>query len=319
MRRSLILLLALLAGVITLALMQFGLRPDPAADAGQPKTQAVFVLVYARDLPRGTLIDETGLRWQEQLATALPAGAITAGEQGSGMPAGLDGKLLRSDVLAGEVVRPETLVDGAASFMSLTLTPGMRAIGISVTPQKLAGGFILPEDRIDLIHTASGDFDGDGKASSFSQTILENIRVLAVGDKPTSRVTFQTVDEQAAAASATSDITMKGETITLEMSDEEAGILFSAQASGQISLALRALEDHGPSRIGSTAGIEMPQPAANPAPVPSADVAGAAPAEPARPGPPAKPPALTVRLIQGGSASYVEVPLAGPSAGGTKP
>lgn len=323
MRRSLILLFALIAGAATFYLLQVTRAPMDAAETAQPASEAVYVLVFARDLPRGTLIDGTGVKWQEQLRNALPAGAMIADTGDAALPDGVEGRLLRRDVLAGEVLRPEGLVDGAASFMSLTLAPGMRAVGIAVTPQKLAGGFILPEDRIDLIHTVTGDFDGDGKASSYSQTILENIRVLAVGETPTSRITFQTGDEQEATATVPSDITMKGETITLEMTDEEAAVLFSAQASGQISLALRALEDHGPSRIVSTIGFETAEdPAADPEPVPPQPVVAAPAPDPApvaapapKPAAPKAPTTQTVRLIEGGSASFVDVPIAGAGQG----
>lgn len=317
MRRSLILLLALLAGAATFVLLQYARTPTPGTEQAQPVNDAVYALVYTRDMPRGTMVDDTGVMWQQQLRGALPEGAIIGDSSEAPLPDGVDSRLLRRDVLAGEVVRPDVLVEGAASFMSLTLSPGMRAVGIAVTPQKLAGGFILPEDRIDLIHTVTGDFDGDGKASSFSQTILENIRVLAVGETPTGRVTFQTVDQQEAAASQPSDVTMKGETITLEMSDEEAAVLFSAQVSGQISLALRALEDHGPSRIVSTVGFEAAAPAEETPPAPTSAQPAAQPPAPATSAVPAKPKVpttQTVRVIQGGSASFVDVPIAG--AGG---
>lgn len=317
MRRSLIALFALLAGAATFVLLQTARVPDPDAEMAGPATDAVYVLVYARDLPRGTLIDETGVKWQQQLRNALPIGAIVGDSAEGAMPDALEKRLLRRDVLAGEVVRPDLLVEGAASFMALTLSPGMRAVGLAATPQKLAGGFILPEDRIDLIHTVTGDFDGDGKANSFSQTILENIRVLAVGETPTSRIAFQTKEEQDASASLQSEVTMKGETITLEMSDEEAAVLFSAQASGQISLALRAIEDHGTSRIVSTVGFETseappePEPVPQPLPEPVLPTVTAPPAPPpvAETPAPQEPTTRTVRLIEGGTARFVDVPV----------
>jgi pilus assembly protein CpaB len=319
LRRVLILLLALMAGAATLVLMQVGLRAPTDVAQVQPQGETVHVLVYARDLPRGTLISRGSLRWQEQLASALSPRAMVTLDADAAPPRELEGKLLRSTVLEGEMVRPELLADGAAGFMALTLSPGMRAVGISVTVQKLAGGFILPEDRVDLIHTSSGDFDGDGVTSTYSQTILENIRVLAVGETPTGRVTFQTVDQQDAMVDAQVDITAKGDTVTLEMSDEQAHLLFSAQASGQISLALRALDDQGPSRIVSRTGLDYMPPAADPEPA-------AAPAEDplvveAPPEPEELPPPTTVnvRVIQGNQTSIIEVPLVPAPISGTIP
>lgn len=298
MRRSLILVLALLAGLVTLMLLQLGRQQPTETAAPAAQSDAIHVLVFSRDLPRGTVIDDAGLAWQLQLRTAVPPEAIQSEQAGADFPETILGRLLRRDVLTGELVRPTNFVEGAAGFMALALSPGKRAVGIAVTPQKLAGGFILPDDRIDIIHTSSGDFDRDGQAGTLSQTILENIRVLAVGETSTSRITFQTADQQEAAETQKSDVNVMGETITLEMSETEAEVLFSAMSSGQVSLALRALDDHGKSRIVSTLGFEAAQSA-------PADVAPAQQGEDTRPPPPVR---RKVRIIQGGTASQVEVP-----------
>lgn len=299
MRRSLILVLALLAGLATLMLLQFGRQQPTETASPTAKSDTVHVLVFSRDLPRGTVIDDAGLSWQLQLRTAVPPEAIQSEQAGADFPEDLLGRLLRRDVLTGELVRPANFVEGAAGFMALALSPGKRAVGIAVTPQKLAGGFILPDDRIDIIHTSSGDFDRDGQAGTLSQTILENIRVLAVGETSTSRITFQTADQQDAAETQKSDVNVMGETITLEMSETEAEVLFSAMSSGQVSLALRALDDHGKSRIVSTLGFEAAQAASPAAAAPAQD------GEQPRPQPPVR---RTVRIIQGGIASQVDVP-----------
>jgi pilus assembly protein CpaB len=317
MRRSLIVLLALATGIGTLVVLE-RLRPPPAEVVEPLSAEILHVLVYGLDLPRGSEIDESSLRWQQQLRSAVPVDAVTSPVAEAPFPETIVGKPIRRDAMAGEWVRPGDLLERGAGFMALTLTPGTRAVGLSVTDQKLAGGFILPEDRIDLIHTVTGDFDGDGRQGGFSQTFLENIRVLAIGPRPTSRTTFQTAEEQAAAAQQTNDIVMKGETITLEMTDEEAEILFSALASGQVSLALRAIDDHGPSRILSIAGFETTAPGQAPADSASAT---ATPDSPTAMGTDQNEPdaALAqsttvaqqaVRIISGGGTSFVDVPRA---------
>jgi pilus assembly protein CpaB len=312
MRRLLIILLALVAGVGTLGLLELS-RPAPPPDTVEVvQSDTVRVLVFNRDMPRGTIIDTSGLIWQEQLRSAVSVSMLTSETADAPYPSDIVGKLVRRDVLAGEMVRRDDLVDRASGFMALTLSPGTRAVGLSVTAQKLAGGFILPEDRIDLIHTIMGDFDRDGRAGSFSQTILENIRVLAIGDTPTSRIAFRTPDQQENAASRTSEINMTGDTITLEMTEEQAEVLFSALASGQVSLALRSIDDHGPSRVVSVLGFEQPEPPAPvevilppeppqqpPEPAPVVDVP-----EPPEP----EPPKRSIRVISGGETTIVDVP-----------
>lgn len=321
MRRSRILLLAVLSGIGTLGLLQYARMAEQKTQQEQnlPPTTS-RVLVFAADLPRGTLVDGSSLRWQEQLISAVPAGAITASSPGAGFPSGVTDKLLRRDVLAGEPVNSEVFVDGPAGFMSLTLRPGMRAVGIPVTAQKLAGGFILPDDRVDVIHTLDGDFDGDGRASSYSQTILQNVRVLAVGTTPSGRVTNRTAGEQAEDDGTQSDVTLEGETITLELGEAEAAILMSALANGQLSFALRALEDSGPSGIASIAGFEKgPEEApqddtaevATAAPA-ATDAAPATPAAAPAPAPaavaaPDEPDKVTIRFVEGGTTRFEDV------------
>jgi pilus assembly protein CpaB len=314
MRRLLILVLALCAAGATFFLLELRGVQTTTPQAEDTEAETVYVLVYTRDMPRGTKIETGETRWQKQVRGAVTEDAYIAPADSVALPSDLNGKLLRSDVLAGELVRPSFLTEGSAGFMSLTLAPGMRAVGIAVNAQKLAGGFILPEDRIDLIHTVVADIDGDGKTSGYSQTILENIRVLAVGETPTGRITFQTADQQAATTALPSEVLLKGETITLEMSDAEAAVLFSAMASGQISLALRAMEDHGPSRILSTIGFEDPEKAAAAAEAAKEPAPAAQPAQPAASPAPVTPPppqTQTVRIFKGGTPTYIEVPRAG--------
>lgn len=254
MRRILILMLALVAGVATFVVLEFRQKPPEPVTLAGTERETINVLIFARDLSRGTLLDEGALIWQEQLLSSRPEDAVTSVTGGAPIPENLLGKLLRRDVIAGEHLRPWLLVDGSAGFMALTLSPGMRAIAIPITTQKLAGGFILPDDRVDVIHTSNRS--ENNLPSILSQTILENVRVLAIGTQPARRVTFQTTEQQNQASARLTDIVMTGETITLEVTDAEAELLLSSALTGQVSLALRALEDHGPSRIASTIGLE---------------------------------------------------------------
>ena len=92
-----------------------------------------------------------------------------------------------------------------------------------------AGGFILPNDRVDVIMTRRGD-DNDG-AEFITETILENVRVLAID---------QTIEEKDGEA------VVVGETATLQLNSDQAKILTVAQQmADRLALALRSLEDSG--------------------------------------------------------------------------
>jgi pilus assembly protein CpaB len=105
----------------------------------------------------------------------------------------------------------------------------MRAVSTEISPETGAGGFILPNDRVDVIlskRERGGDRGGAEVVNS--EIILNNIRVLAIDQAPKEK------DGQNSVV---------GKTATLELKPEQAELLARARQSGTISLALRALVD----------------------------------------------------------------------------
>jgi pilus assembly protein CpaB len=125
--------------------------------------------------------------------------------------------------------------------MAAMLSPGMRAVSIIVSAESGAGGFILPNDRIDVIQTRKV-----GNAA-ISRVVLSNVRVLAVDQ------TF---------AQEKDTKTVIGKTATVEVTPEQAAALTSAQGAGQLSLALRPLAEEtlagGSARNRSRGGYDGP-------------------------------------------------------------
>ena len=76
-----------------------------------------------------------------------------------------------------------------SGFLSAILPSGKRAIAVRISAQNTAGGFILPNDRVDVIQTITQQTSPEAPAESVSRTILTNVKVLAID---------QTVDEAAA-------------------------------------------------------------------------------------------------------------------------
>ncbi len=90
-----------------------------------------------------------------------------------------------------------------------------------------AGGFVLPNDRVDVIRTVKGS--GTAMAESYnSETLLTNVKVLAIG---------QNIQEKNGAP------TQVGSTATLELDPVQAETVILAQRTGQLSLALRSMQD----------------------------------------------------------------------------
>jgi pilus assembly protein CpaB len=230
--------LALAAGAGAMILMRSDPPPPPEpvqiVAAPAPSIEMTSVLVAAAAIPMGQTLTEQDLRWQDWPAGSVPDGLITAED---GMEAAT-GAIVRAGVLAGEPIRRERLIRSEnGGFLSAVLPSGMRAVAISIDSRgsSTAGGFILPNDRVDVIATyrdeiASQDLSSDVHVS---ETILRNVRVLAIGKNVET-------DEEGNAF-------VDGETATLELSPAQAETVTLAQRTGQLSLVLRSLSDSSPS------------------------------------------------------------------------
>ena len=214
------------------ALMIGGGEPPPPPPAPVATFPTRDVLVAASDLAMGQTLRPSDLRWQAWPADAVPGGFITR-DQNQGALEQTAGSIARNNFLGGEPIRRERLIKADGSgFMSAILPSGMRAVAISIDTRgaNTAGGFILPNDRVDVLRThrdedASRSGGGD---SHLTETILSNIRVLAIG---------QNVQER------NGEKVVTGETATLELTPSQAEFVTLAQKVGQLSLSLRSIAD----------------------------------------------------------------------------
>ena len=233
--RLLVLAIALGAGIVAalLAIKMSNRAPEPAPVAAvpteAPRLDTLDVLVAAKDIPLGTRIAAGDLVWQAFPKTGIAEVYVnkvakpTAGEDFVGMVA-------RSALVAGEPVREQRLIKADRGFMSVILTPGMRASAVEVKAVSTAGGFILPNDRVDVILTrAAPNAGASGGDPYVSETILTNVRILAVDQ--------QVSDGKGEAAMLAKD------TVTLELTPRQAEVLAQSTQLGVISLALRAIRD----------------------------------------------------------------------------
>ena len=205
-------------------------KPEPVAVRpviAPPVLPSEAVLVATRDLGFGAVIGASDVRWQSWPREQVPAGTISRTMQPDGLN-NVAGAIVRSNGSAGEPLHADRLVKGNGSgFLAAVLPAGMRAVAIDLLDKEKssAGGFILPNDRVDVIRTFHPD---DAPSALASETILTNIRVLAIG---------QNVQEQSG------ERTVIGSTATLELLPEQAEKVILAQRTGQLALSLRAMTD----------------------------------------------------------------------------
>lgn len=203
--------------------------PPPVVQKASVETKEI--LVASVELPMGNTIKQGELKWQPWPAEFIPAGALTRDNAADGLSE-FDGAIVRIGILTGEPVRREKLIKANSNaFMSAILPAGMRAIAITIDRATSAGGFVLPNDRVDILKTYREEDGGKGGAESQStETILRNVRILAIG---------QNVQEK------NGEKVVTGDTATLEVTPSQAETLALAQKTGVLSLALRSLVDSG--------------------------------------------------------------------------
>jgi pilus assembly protein CpaB len=236
--RALLIGIAAVTGLAAFYLMSGSPPPPPppqaAAPPQAPVADTVDVLVAAADLPMGQTLKPADLRWQPWPRSSVNDGFLVRNQA----PTALDetvGSFVRNPFLGGEPIRREKLIKANGSgFLSAILPSGMRAVAISIDARgsNTAGGFILPNDRVDVLRTSRDDESSRALGSDVqtAETILQNVRVLAVG---------QTVQER------NGERVVTGDTATLELTPVQAEQVTLAQKVGQLSLALRSLADAG--------------------------------------------------------------------------
>lgn len=217
--------------------------PQPIASAPPPPSMPVVeVLVAAAELPMGQTIRPADLRWQAWPEQGVTAGYITR----TASPKGLEeiaGSVVRTAFLPGEPVRPQKLARSDGGFMAAILPAGMRAVAVVIDTRgsSSAGGFILPNDHVDLIRTFREEEPGNSGDGQVSETLLTDVRVLAIG---------QIVQEKNGATVVT------GETATLALTPAQAELVTLAQKVGSLSLSLRSLVDSGRTTTEAEAPVE---------------------------------------------------------------
>ncbi|MFO1087115.1 MAG: Flp pilus assembly protein CpaB [Reyranellaceae bacterium] len=196
------------------------------------------LLVAAADLGRGQALAREHLQWQAWPESTVTALHITRSARPDALEA-LVGRIARSRAAAGQPILEEMLLPRNTGFLSAALPAGKRAVAVRISPENTAGGFILPNDRVDVINTVATEGRGNGERHHVSRTILKNIPVLAID---------QTADEKGRDESNKEDksrprATVVGKTATLEVDSQQAEVLAAGEATGSLSLALRSIAD----------------------------------------------------------------------------
>ncbi len=205
---------------------------------GEQKTQQVItkefmntteVLVASQKIKIGEMVSASQFKWQQWPKDGLTSTMIDRASNQNALK-GLDKAIARGSFLPGEPIQEGKLIKAnQGGVMAAILTPGMRAVSTKIKEETAAGGFILPNDRVDVI--LSRKLGRSSQSKFTSSTILSNVKVLAIG---------QTIEQSKGEKSAS------GKTATLELTLAQAEVLALADQMGSISLALRSISLSNP-------------------------------------------------------------------------
>lgn len=229
-------------------------RPAPEAVA-EPAPQVVQeprtrILVARVPIGVGQRLSPDVVEWQDWPEGAVRADYISIAAAPDAI-GDMAGTVVRYDIFPGEPIREQKLATAGDGLLSAVLGSGKRGVSATVTAASAAGGFILPNDHVDVVVTR------DSAAGQFSETILSNVRVLAID----ARLGEAPGREDAAAGPSV----FEGKAIaTLELDPAGAEVLIGAANGGTLSLVLRSLldfaEDGGDSRHAVNTAIRLTSP-----------------------------------------------------------
>ncbi|MEQ9504659.1 MAG: Flp pilus assembly protein CpaB [Hyphomonas sp.] len=190
----------------------------------------VDVLTITRDFAVGETITEKDMVWSPwpksnvvegyYVQTTVPASIET-----------LTGAVVKAALYKGEPLLPQKIViKGEQGLLAAMMDPEMRAVSVEISAESASGGFILPNDRVDMILTYDQQADANRgiQERTIATTIIKNVRVLAI--------------DQNFATNAEGETARLGSTATIEVSPSEAELVAMAMRLGEVSLALRPLD-----------------------------------------------------------------------------
>jgi pilus assembly protein CpaB len=227
--RLIILAVAVVAAGLSglLAMRMTGSSPAPVVDSAGPvieKEPTINVLVVAANMPVGSRLTDASMKWINWPKAGVVPGFITEETRPQAMTE-LVGSIVRLPMFDGEPIRPEKIADASNRIMSSLLPAGKRAVATDITVSTGAGGFILPNDRVDVIMVNKAD-----GTTYKTQTVLTNVRVLAID---------QNIQEQDDGSKS-----VLGTTATLELTPDQAKVIAVAQQmADRLTLSLRSVAD----------------------------------------------------------------------------
>jgi pilus assembly protein CpaB len=238
--RILLLLVALVAGGLAayLATRNSGssaIVQKIAAPVEQAKTK---VLVAKADIGVGQRLNAGDVEWQAWPEGDVRPEFITIAKSPDAT-AKISGAVARFEIFPGEPILNAKLVHSDEGFLSAVLPEGMRGVSVQVSAESGSGGFIIPNDRVDVVVTQTQN------GQTTSHVILSDVKVLAIGTRLGQSGSTGAPKDAGSGNDPQSQVFTSNTIATLELTPGQADTLINATATGKVSLVLRSVADFG--------------------------------------------------------------------------
>ena len=232
--RILLAMAALFSFVAVLYFFLHGSQPAPVIEqAAAPQSPAAQVLIAKQPIGVGERLTSAMVDWQSWPENAVRPEFITIAKSPDAATR-IAGSVARFEIFPGEPVLDAKLAHSDQGFLSAVLQPGMRGVSIQVSAVSGSGGFILPNDRVDVIVT------DDSSGTTNSRVVLSDVKVLAIGTRlGQTGATGAPPDP----ADPKSQVFTNDVITTLELTPQQGETLMNATAAGKVTLFLRSVAD----------------------------------------------------------------------------
>lgn len=232
--------------LLAVALIAGGLAAYLTTQSSQPVTQTVVqpvtevvqeprlqVLAAKTGIGLGQRLTPESVEWIDWPEGAVRTEYITAAAMPDAMTQ-MNGAVARFEFFPGEPIRADKLAQPGDGYLSAVLDSGTRGVSVVISASSASGGFIVPNDRVDVVLTRSSEL------GQVSDTILRNVRVLAINTRlgETGTTGAPTDPENPRA-----EIFANEATATLQLDSAQAEVIINATGAGKLSLVLRPIVD----------------------------------------------------------------------------
>lgn len=236
--RLLLLVIAIVAGGLAAFLATRGDAPTTQVAQVEKVREPIEKVLVAKDtIGVGQRLTSAQLQWQDWPEGALRGDYITEAKTPEAMTQ-LEGTVARFEIFSGEPINTAKLVRADEGYLSAVLSKGMRAVSLPVNAESAAGGFIVPNDRVDLVQSMNTP------AGRRTQVLLENVRVLAIGHRLGEKGTTGTSGAPAPGEEGKPPTFDAKAIATLEVTPAQAQAVINAANQGDLALALRSILDY---------------------------------------------------------------------------